>query len=482
MRAALQLALLLAVAANASSSIAAQRTVTPADDVSAVFAAAQPEDVIVMADGAWNNVALHLEGSGTAEQPITLRAQTPGRVVVTGKSHLRLSGRHLVVEGLFFQDIVGESEVIALRTSSAKHAHDCRLTNCAIINRLGAEGQIESKWVSVYGTNNRVDHCHFSGKNSRGTTLVVWVGDGPDDHRIDHNYFGHRPPLGVNGGESVRVGTSDVSMNDSRTIVESNVFEECDGEAEIISNKSCENVYRGNTFLRCAGALTLRHGNRSTVEGNYFLGEGKRLTGGVRVIGDDHRVVNNYFEGLTGDESRSAISFMNGIVRSPLSGYFQVHRAEIAFNTLIDCKYPIAIGVGAGTKQSLAPESCIVANNVFIGDRPVVRQYAAPVDWTWTGNLRQTEKPQDDDPPGVKQVALRFARDKNNLWRPQSDSPVIAAAVGDFPHVTRDIDGQPRGPQKDVGCDQFHEAAAPAPLLPKDVGPTWWPAVETDGQ
>ena len=44
--------------------------------------------------------------------------------------------------------------------------------------------------------------------------------------------------------------------------MEQNFFDRCDGELEIISSKSCDNIYRGNTFLNCAGMLTLRHGNR----------------------------------------------------------------------------------------------------------------------------------------------------------------------------------------------------------------------------
>ena len=59
--------------------------------------------------------------------------------------------------------------------------------------------------------------------------------------------------------------------------------------------------------------LTLRHGNRCTVEGNIFLGHHKPETGGIRVIGEDHKVLHNYLEGLEGDRAGSAISMTNGI-------------------------------------------------------------------------------------------------------------------------------------------------------------------------
>ena len=92
--------------------------------------------------------------------------------------------------------------------------------------------------------------------------------------------------LGVNGGETIRIGTSANSMESSRTIVENNTFKNCDGEIEIISNKSANNIFRNNLFLESKGSLTLRHGNNTLVEGNVFLGNNVSKTGGIRVINE----------------------------------------------------------------------------------------------------------------------------------------------------------------------------------------------------
>lgn len=94
---------------------------------------------------------------------------------------------------------------------------------------------------------------------------MVWLSDKPNYHRIDHNYFGERSALGVNGGETIRIGTSTWSMFDSFTVVENNIFDKCDGETEIISNKSCKNIIQKNLFFECDGTLTLRHGNNNEV-------------------------------------------------------------------------------------------------------------------------------------------------------------------------------------------------------------------------
>ena len=61
-----------------------------------------PTAIIVMADGRWNDAELEINSKGTEQAPITLRAQTPGKVLLTGKSSLRIGGEYNVVDGLHF--------------------------------------------------------------------------------------------------------------------------------------------------------------------------------------------------------------------------------------------------------------------------------------------------------------------------------------------------------------------------------------------
>ncbi|MBM3861295.1 MAG: alginate lyase [Verrucomicrobia bacterium] len=361
-----------------TSATASELPVTNATQLATALKRARPGDSVVMADGTWKDTDIVFAAKGAASSPITLRAQTPGKVVLTGRSRLRIAGDYLVVDGLWFKDgCVKSGSVIEFRGSSKTSATHCRLTNCAITDCNPPDRKTDYKWCSLYGQSNRVDHCYFAGKTHVGTTLVVWVGDQPNSHRIDYNHFGLRPPLGANGGETVRVGTSEVSMNISRTTVEENLFEHCNGEIEIISNKSCENVYRRNTFRECTGAMTLRHGNRCEVFDNLFLGNGKKNTGGVRVIGEDHRVIGNRFYDLTGKDIRAALCLMNGIVNSPLHGYFQVKRAFIASNTFARCAQNIVVGY-PGENATLPPVDCVITNNFMvstpgeIGPQPVV--------------------------------------------------------------------------------------------------------------
>ena len=455
---------------------AAECIVTPQDDLAKVFRNSKPGDTILLANGIWKDVEIKFRAVGTEPKPITLRAKEPGQAVLTGRSTLQVRGSYLIVDGLMFRDLTGSKSVIELRDKKGRDTHHCRITNCAMVSEKSLNKETDSKWINLHGHHNRVDHCYLAGKTSAGTTLVVWLGKEANYHQIDHNYFGARPVLGKNGGETIRVGTSEVSLQNSRTTVEYNLFEECDGEAEIISNKSCENVYRYNTFRKCAGALTLRHGNRCVVEANYFLGENKRGCGGVRIIGEDHWVVNNYFAKLQGKNTRGAVSFMNAQQNGPLNGYAQVRNAKVTFNTFVDCKYPLTIGVDAGKEQPLAPEKCTIAYNVFLCKRALLLQYVKPVNWSWQGNFQQQYKSAHAELEGIQQADLKFNSDKQGIQRPLANSPTLQVAENKFPNVTNDIDGQPRGKLKDAGCDQYGNSPERKPLERKNVGPTWWRA------
>jgi poly(beta-D-mannuronate) lyase len=194
--------------------------------------------------------------------------------------------------------------------------------------------------------------------------MVVWLAEGRDAaHQIDHNHYGPRQRLGRNGGETLRLGDSKTSMLAAACVVEHNLFEKCDGEAECISNKSCGNVYRHNRFTGVSGTLTLRHGNDCRVANNFFIGDGVRGAGGVRVIGEGHVITGNRFENLSGDDERSAMCFMLGVPNSPAHGYFQVKRATVSGNTFFNCRHNILIGMSGDEKATLPPVETTIFGN-----------------------------------------------------------------------------------------------------------------------
>lgn len=353
--------------------------------------AAHAGSKIVLADGEWRDFRIELRGLGRVDAPIRLTAQTPGKVFLTGHSDLRMAGEYLEVSNLVFRDGWSPGgEVVSFRTSSKARANHSRVTGVVIDRYNQPDHSQADHWVALYGHDNRFDHGQIVGKTNRGTTLVVIRDEqqGLDNrHRIDHNWFGPRPSLGSNGGETIRVGTSQDSLSDSHTIVEDNWFEGCDGEVEIVSNKSGGNTYRRNVFYRSRGAMVLRHGSGNLVESNVFLGGDKPHTGGVRVINSNQTVRNNYMEGLAGDGFGSALSVMYGVPNSPINRYMQVDHAVIEHNTIVDAR-SVLFGAGKDDERSAAPVNSRFADNLIVGERDPVRVEGDLSGIAFSGNVQ----------------------------------------------------------------------------------------------
>lgn len=352
---------------------------------------AKPGDVIVLASGEWRDVDLRLDGEGTADQPVTIRAEEPGKTIITGASRVRLGGSHLVVSGLFFRNLSGaNSDWLEFRIDSKRRANFCRVTDCAFLESPDfVAKEMENRWIGLYGEGNQLDRCSIEGKKNKGATVVVWLGESdPGRHLIQANYFGERPRLGKNGGETIRVGDSRTMKQRAGCLVEDNYFYRCDGETECISNKSCGNVYRGNWFVETQGTVTLRHGSDCVVGGNVFLGKKRKHTGGIRVIGSGHRIIGNRLDGLEGDGFRTALCFVNGIPESPDNGYHQVVGAEVRDNVVVDCHESLLIGYNDVGEATLAPQDLTFENNRIIAREggPAVRVDRPATGTVWQSN------------------------------------------------------------------------------------------------
>jgi poly(beta-D-mannuronate) lyase len=367
-----QRALLVLVALlTATPALAAGVVVQGQDEYREAVMNARPGDVIMLANGTWTDFEILFTGEGTAEAPITLTAQEKGKVVISGQSNLRIAGEYLVVSGLVFKDgYTPTSEVISFRRDKDHVANHSRVTEVVIDGFNNPERTETDSWVMMYGRHNRFDHNHLEGKLNRGVTMAVRLNSEASQqnhHRIDHNYFGPRPNLGSNGGETLRIGTSHYSLTDSYTTVENNYFDRCSGEVEIISSKSGRNVLRGNVFFESRGTLTLRHGNDNLVENNVFFGNGVDHTGGIRLINKRQTIRNNYMQGLAGYRFGSALTVMNGVPDSPINRYHQVEDSVIENNTVIDSDH-IELAAGSDAERSAVPKTTEFRNNLIYND------------------------------------------------------------------------------------------------------------------
>jgi len=352
---------------------AADHLVSSIEEANKLLNSAKPDDKIILKDGIYKNAVIKFTNNS-----ITFIAEHLGKVAFEENSMLIFAGEKNSIEGFIWQNggkELDKKSVIEFRNGKA-NANYSILKNCSIDGYNTTDLNTDNKWISIYGQYNTVTQCLFKNKFNRGATMVVWL-DGKTEahHTISYNYFLNRQngPDADNGLESLRVGTSETSFTPSNCVVAFNRFEQCDGEIEIISNKSWNNSYLHNSFINNDGGLTLRHGNNCLVDGNFFDGEDKAKSYGVRFIGEGHVAINNYFYHLNGSPSqafRAPVTIVNGLVNTPLNGYYQVRRGVITDNIFVNCITP-AIRIGAFSKRegmTVPPDTITIKNNLIYDD------------------------------------------------------------------------------------------------------------------
>ncbi|HYC72510.1 MAG TPA: chondroitinase-B domain-containing protein [Opitutaceae bacterium] len=484
---ALPIVVLLAFAGSLPAAI---HTVNSASSLSSLLSGGtvQPGDTIQWTNGTYSGTqSIAFQGvNGTSTAPITLRAQTAGGVTFTGQASIRIGGNWLVVSGFRFQGTEASS-IIQFRSTSNVEAHNCRVTDCAIVSPAPS-GTSTSKWVQIYGTNNRVDHCTFRGKRSRGALLVVELGGlgatQNANHVIEHNHLVDFPqPAGEsdpNEYEGMRIGFSGDQDKPANCLVRYNLFEGMDADPESISNKSSGNRYLHNTFRACASQLVSRHGDNCTFAGNFILGEGKPGAGGIRIVGTGHDIYNNYISGLrtssTDNGWFTAIGLMSGSTSAPADGYERVEDVMVFHNTIVDCDIPIVVGEGhGGNGRPTAPTNCLFADNLIASSRgQLITHNGSPTAITYATNIGY------GSPVGIAATSGQISTSdpamalSDGLMRPSAAGPAANAASDTFAEVSTDIDAQSRPASgKDIGADEVAGATGGIlhrPLGPSDVG------------
>lgn len=415
-------------------------------------------DTVVLENGIWKNFKIKLSGKGTATAPITLKAETSGQVILSGQSNIALAGHYLVVEGLYFKDGYSPTRsVIAFNQSKTELAYHSRVTQTVIENFNDTEKFGGAYWVEMNGQFNRFDNNALIGKSTSGVTLAVRLNNEnsqQNHHRIEHNYFGYRPTLGSNGGETLRIGTSHFSLTDSFTQVTNNYFEKTNGEVEIISVKSGKNTISNNTFYEAAGTLTLRHGNGNTIKNNVFFGNGKPHTGGIRVINGDQVVKNNYHEGLTGHRFGGGFSIMNGVPNSRINRYHQVDNAKISNNTFIDVDY-LQFAVGSDAERSAVPINSEFSNNLISHSQNIdgIKIFDDISGIAFSGNV-VNKVSQQTLAKGIENTSFGLIREDNGLLYP-NDSALANKGVSRDLTPTKKQDTGPKWYTKPIAVIPF---------------------------
>lgn len=501
-----------------SFTMVSQTYVTSSSALQTAVTAASPGDVIIVKNGTYSGFSATLRPQGNAGNPIVIKAETIGGVILTGSSRFTFNkASHAVLEGFTF-NCTGNSTMVKL-----EGCHNIRVTR----NIFETAQTSSSKWVLIGGVyddttepyqflshDNRIDHNIFQNKTMPGHFITI---DGTNEviqsqnDRIDHNHFRNNGPRAVNEQESIRIGWSNMSKSSGYTIVEYNLFEDCDGDPEIVSVKSCDNVVRHNTFLRSYGTVSLRHGNRNRIEGNYFFGGNKPVgsisydggitsttlyTGGIRIYGTDHVIINNYMEGLNGTKWDAPITLTQGDViegqSTSLSSHFRAERVTIAYNTLVNNSHGIEIGFDNNGAYKKALSNIKIMNNLITSSENALIEIKDNNDQgsniTWSNNLMYpTGSAQTIT--GATTTSLNASNINENpflnfdntvgVWRTSSDTPNYANAVT-TEVINEDIEGQTRPISSNPGADHFSlESVRYLPMTPATVGPNAYEVDDT---
>jgi len=455
-------------------------------------------DEIILANGIWKDVEIKFRGKGTKDKPITLKAETPGQVSIEGQSYLKFGGEYLVVQGLHFKNGFSPSNAVIDFKISHKDAPDeisnnCKVTNCVIEDFNKPKRDNSDLWVQFWGRHNELSNCYIAGKTNRGPTVrvsIAGIESINNYHQIVNNHFGPRPVKGGPSGETIQLGDSYTSMSPSHTMVANNLFEECNGEVEVISSKTNFNVFKNNVFYKSEGSLVTRHGNYVTVDGNYFIGDGVNENyGGIRIINTGHWVVNNYFYGLKGKSFRSPLAVMNGIPKSPLNRYNQVTDVVVAYNTYVNCSSPWQFGVGQNLAQSdVLPKSEIrsarairttVANNIIYNEKGlenIVVENDKADGVTFKSNIINNQGVAFNGfNKGIIEASLELRKLSDNIYIPVGVPSDFEAYDGfDFNTIENDLLGVSRKDSKSVGAVIGKEVSNPNILDKSKYGSTWY--------
>ncbi|MFS1414364.1 alginate lyase [Vibrio sp. 10N.286.49.C2] len=373
---------------------------------------------------------------------LTLVAENPGSVWLTGLVQLELKGNGITVDGLVFTEGGPSERFGAIRMMG----NSITLQNSTFyyFNHDYAYEPDERRseypkylWVSLWGKDGKVINNRFEGKQKRGTLIGVQKDDTPDNHLIANNIFLDQKPnqfnefdikeaIRYNGNswEAIRIGDSKSSQWDSSSKFVDNLMIDMDGERELISIKSGDNTISGNTIFESTSLISLRHGKGNTVENNVILGNEKRLTGGMRIYDEDHVIRNNYIANTRGRDGliegnadlRGGIVINTGIIDvkndeqldqsvkgKELNKQWTPKNIDIANNTLVDTEWGIVYG-----NQT---------HRVSLFNNSEVENIYAGVDVNFSGNVvDNSEHPEFVSVRAAKELPLVGATYSNEFY------------------------------------------------------------------
>jgi parallel beta-helix repeat protein len=353
-------------------------------DIGAFHAAlkkASPGDTVFISAGTFRNWEATIKVSGAENNPVVIsgsnKAQTVFSDTITGNPFFRIKGEHIELTNIEFSNISFRIPIVVLDSCS-----NSSIRNCTFKNNSAMKQYNHMVSVSGNGSKNKIFDCTFD-NIANGQLVSVRIGETyPVKTLIAQNLFINIPPNKFgNGAESVQVGQDAVNFGTSKSevMVENNRFIRCNGEAEVISNKSSGNIYRNNRFENCKGAIVMRGGHECEIYGNEFQGGSI----GIRLSGTRHHVhdneINNTVVGII-------LLYGSGVEYEP-AFYTAVSQCTIEDNIIFA---PKECGIFIGDKKGVTRPINNTGKHAMLD--PVLRHIYPPVNNKFISNTITAEK------------------------------------------------------------------------------------------
>jgi hypothetical protein len=282
--------------------------------------------------------------------------------------------------------------------------------------------------------NCKIIVCTFKDKDTKGNFIHI-RGEESKRNRIEGCTFKNQTYGNgeENGGEAIIVGLDKWSGCMYETKIRKCEFINCRGDDELVSIKSCDNIFENNRIDgTCKGNITVRQGGRNIIQNNLFEGN----AGGIRVLGYGNEIKGNYHKNNdNGNDNRRPLIIENGkqkrdpnfndndepIGRTGVDEggdyYPQARRNTIEGNTYVNCKGTCVVW-GRKEDRDEKPRGNTFRKNTLIADNNGDSEFlkfndgATRDDNTFEGNkmygekagrgdLREQEVEQLEDKPDI---------------------------------------------------------------------------------
>ena len=214
--------------------------------------------------------------------PSTLKVILILNLELKGKSNLVINGSNYTLSNISILD--GDKSYQVTNHIVDISGENITFINFSMISIRVANDDVDYFRVRKSGKNFSIFNSLFDGKYNKGVFVRF---DIPFNALMQccvlRNF---ESGSYTNGGEMIRLATSDYENTEAGAVINQCYFYNCNGDPETLSVKCSANTIKNCIFEKCAGRLVLRHAHKIKIDNCFFS------QCGMRVYGTNHTITN----------------------------------------------------------------------------------------------------------------------------------------------------------------------------------------------